>query len=390
MIKDYELLQNGSALFAKRLMIWGAGPNGRELAEKLSEYTARIAFIDSDKEKQGPYHERAVYAPEQITQYDKEDIAVILSSNDPMIQEDILKQIAMMGYQDIDTYSKFAVEGALYFLKNSIPGKEEKKDVIDRIPVCEDTDKTLQAEFKLMKEIFMAEMSEKSVYVYQPKKVGSVSLVNSAKAAGVYGVHVHNFLSLGKEKGFLRNIIKRSSGKVITVVREPVARQISLMWHYWGKGSSAFLQQKKVCSLAGLEQLFFSPNNENEFEWFNKEFKKILGIDIYDRPFDRELGYSIIEADGIQILLLKLEKMQSLENVIGRFLEAENFALSKLNIATRKNYRYAYQDYLENVEIPSGFWDHFYIGNKYMDHFYSEDEKKKFYEHWRSHIKDRS
>lgn len=386
MIKDYELLKNGELLLSKKLIIWGAGLKGRELAEKLRAYAAGVELVDSDKEKQDTYHGISIYAPEHITRYTRDDIAVIVSPNDPGTQECILSQISMMGYQDVDIYTRFAVEGALYFMKERLSKVENTKSEMKRTTIYNQDNIVLNAGFELLKQIFMAEMSEKSVYIYQPKKVGSVSLTYSAKAVGVYGVHVHSFSWFEQEKNFVRSMMRKSSGKVITIVREPISRQISLLWHYWGKGGTAFLQEKKLNSLEELERKYYSPDNKNEFEWYKNEFQQVLDIDIYNYPFDRDLGYSIIEQDGFQVLILKLEKMSMLEKVIGEFLEVPDFELINRNVAKRKHYRYAYQNYLENVKIPVDFWEYYYNGNDEMNHFYSEKEKKQFYKQWKSHI----
>ena len=389
MIKDHEVLQNAELLISKRLIIWGAGAEGRRLEERLSEYNSKIEFVDSDEKKQGSYHEIPVYPPERITHYslEREDFAIIISPDAPDVQESILKQISIMGYQDVDIYTRFAIEGALCFLRNSVLKTEEKKPEIDSKRNAAEQNNLIDAKYELLKRIFMAYMSEKSVYVFQPKKVGSVSLVQSAKAVGIYGVQVHTFsYCFGGEEKYVREIIKKSSGKVITLVREPIARQISLLWHYWGKRGEKFL--KEFHSLEELERKFYSPDNENEFEWYNNVFQKVMDINIYDHPFNRDLGYTIIEENGIQVLLLKLEKMNSLKRVIGDFLDEADFELINRNVAEYKNYRYAYQNYLEHVKIPLETWEYYYNGNKYMDYFYSENEKKQFYKRWESHIKD--
>ena len=46
------------------------------------------------------------------------------------------------------------------------------------------------------------------------------------------------------------------------------------------------------------------------------------------------------------------------------------------------------QNYLEHVKIPIEIRENYYNGNRYMDYFYSENEKKQFYERWESHIKE--
>lgn len=78
-----------------------------------------------------------------------------------------------------------------------------------------------------------------------------------------------------------------------------------------------------------------------------------------------------------------------LQKEIGDFLEVEDFKLINRNVAQHKTYCYAYQNYLEHVEIPVQLWEYYYRGNKYMDYFYSEKEKELFYKHWKEHMKEK-
>lgn len=241
------------------------------------------------------------------------------------------------------------------------------------------------ARIMLLEHILLAELSEQSVYVYQSKKVGSVSLVRSLNAAGVYSVHVHSFADIQYpyhlEENLIRSLIKKTSGKVISIVRDPIARQVSLLWHLWGTNEEVFLDQ--YSSLEEIEKNFYSiPNREDEFQWYKEEFEKILNINIYDYPFERERGYSIIEKDGISVLLIKMEKINALKEVIGRFCGIENFKLLNANMAVSKKYFYAYQNYLEHIKIPTDFFEYYYHGNKYMDYFYTEEEKRVMGEKW--------
>ena len=135
-------------------------------------------------------------------------------------------------------------------------------------------------------------------------------------------------------------------------------------------------------------QIYNIPNREEEFEWYLKEFKNILDINIYEYPFDKEKGYSIIEKDGISLLLMKTERLNDLESVIGKFLGVEKFKLAEGNMAQNKKYKIAYQNYLQNVRIPQAFYNYYYCNNQYMDHFYTKEEKDVFYQKWKDHILD--
>lgn len=123
---------------------------------------------------------------------------------------------------------------------------------------------------------------------------------------------------------------------VISLIREPVARQISLMWHYLGENPKEMM--KRYGKFENIERRYFQiPNHEDEFEWYKKEMETVLGINVYEYSFDRDAGYSIIEKDGISLLLIKVEKLNSLEKVIADYLKEDDFKLCTLNLAKEKN-----------------------------------------------------
>ncbi len=387
MINDYNLLKNFEALFEmKSFIIWGAGKKGKELGTKLYEYTKRIEFVDKDETKHGEYCGILVHSPEEIINYEKE-YAIVLSTDNLKIQESILKQIELMGIPSVDIYTWYAMQTVLVFMENKNGSRlcvKENGANLERLIG------NLEYRQSMQEQLLVAWMADNSVFVYQSKKVGSSSVGYSARLAGVYAVHLHDFGFLKLEYYFLRDMIRKISGKIISIVREPIARQLSLLWHYWGTAESNFLIGNRFRSLDEIEKQFYSvPNEEDEFEWYLKEFKDIFDINIYEYPFDKEKGYSIIEKDGISLLLLKTERLNELESVIGKFLGVEQFELRGINIGKYKDCKYAYEDYLRNVKIPREFFEYYYCNNQYMDYFYTKEEKDVFYQRWADHIVDK-
>ncbi len=388
MIDDYKLLQNFETLLnVKNFIVWGVGEKGKELGKNIYEYTKKVCFVDSDKTKQGEYCGIPVYSPEEFIEPEGE-YAFVLSTDNLKVQESILEQIELMGIQSAEIYTWYAMQSVLAFMKNrdNLCNKSNIEVILDRLEAKVDEISYAQI---MQEQLFLASVTENPVFIYQSKKVGSVSVVNSARAAGIYGVHIHDFSFSKSRTYFLRDMIRKVSGKIISIVREPIARQVSLLWHSWGKFGGDFIIENKYKSLEEIEHQFYNiPNREDEFEWYLKEFKNILDINIYEYPFDKEKGYSIIEKDGISLLLMKTERLNDLESVIGKFLGVEKFKLAEGNMAQNKKYKIAYQNYLQNVRIPQAFYNYYYCNNQYMDHFYTKEEKDVFYQKWKDHILD--
>lgn len=392
MVRDLDIIKNEKYIYEKRFIIWGAGAGGKELFIELVKKTDNIVFIDSDNTKSGIYCGKPVYGPERLADFlDDDNSAIVISALSMKLQNAMLEQIfSLGGGTEYDIYTKFAVELALKILeaKEIEKQKEEIQILNNKLNLKNMEISSLRFRVHLLEQIFAAEMSEKVVFVYSSKKVASSSICLSAYYAGIYALHTHYFLDRQSviPEDVLKMFMKRKHGKVITLVRDPIARQISLLWHILGDNAQTFIN--RYGTFDNIEKNFLSVSEqEDEFEWFKSEMESMIGINVYDYPFDCESGYSIIEKDGISLLLLKMEKLASLENVIASFLEADSFKLYNDNVTENKTYRFAYQDYLKQAVISPELIKHYYCGNKYMEHFYTKKEILGFRNRWENNIR---
>jgi hypothetical protein len=226
-------------------------------------------------------------------------------------------------------------------------------------------------------------------------KVGSSSLENSIQDA----IHLHSMDGLSN-KYFLNNYTERlkpldffqekvtwrliqrtvrhkinqgENIKVITLVREPISRNVS-----------AFFQPIKVRNSLYSESYFYLYcNHFTPLYWFQYEIEKHLNIDIYKHPFDQKKGYSIIKQNNVELLLLKLEKITSNLEVLGEFLEVNDFELKDANVAEDKWYADIYNDFKKSFSPKSDYIDVLY-NSTFMKHFYSEEEIETFRMKWLS------
>lgn len=414
MVRDLELIKDIGILLGKQVVLWGAGNHGQRMYVELNMMKPErdIIVCDSSKSKQGVrLGKTRVVLPDSLAGLIKMREAVILISVDSMsICYDIIDTIKELGYDQMPIYTKFAYDSSLYLNQSDDRLNPDFKKMYQRQRLLEK--EKIIARFNCqiaedyMIDIWHASIGGGGVLVYQPGKVGSTTLANSLEAFGIRAFHEHilnnkkmeSVLYKGVRKEFLRDIfqVKR---KVITAVREPIARDISLFWQRLGSivdiaenkfqldGMSSDLISQYEISLATKTLMpDYLKVLQDEFEWFNGELKEVTGIDIYQYPFDRESGYSIIEKGNISLLVLKLEKMSQLEGVIGAFAGIENFKIISGNKAKEKSYSFAYQEFKKKVRIPREYVDHYYKGNIYLDYFYTTEEKHKFLEKWSAHI----
>jgi hypothetical protein len=117
--------------------------------------------------------------------------------------------------------------------------------------------------------------------------------------------------------------------------------------------------------------------------WFDKEFNKALSFDVYDFPFDKKTGYTIIRHNQSDVLILKLEKLtgcytDALRDFLGTNL---NIRLVKANISDRKKYSSDVKFIRKNLKINPKAFDKIY-SNKFVNHFYSKQEINGFKKKW--------
>lgn len=391
MIKDLELIKNIAPLFEKEIVIWGLGYFGQKIYDELRCMGAGkkgILFVDSDCGKVGKYTDYEILAPQELA--DKgSDYIIIISVEKTEIQEAVIEQIQKNQIQ-VDVYTKFAFFASIYL---NLRDSRMDKNFREKIVWERQTEKfrmqeiiKMQTEIDILKYFTFAPLHNEMILIYQPGKVGSKSIRDALEDRGKYTLHVHSFNICGYRGEDIRRILQKNHAKIITMVREPVARSISDLWEN-------ILNFKRCSDVKAdfdtIEKQEFYNWANYEFEWFDKELKSILGIDIYEYEFDPNQGYTIIEEDGLSILVLKTEKLNQLQEVIGQFVGDSEFKLkNRVNDGSKKQYRYAYNKYKEQFKIAREVIDGWYDNNKKVDHFYSMEEKKYYLQKWKDHIKE--
>jgi hypothetical protein len=239
--------------------------------------------------------------------------------------------------------------------------------------------------------------------VYQMGKVGSRSVFESLQQCGVKPIfHLHRMLpaNIAMIKDSYRQkkltpldekigpmLYKkisngRKKAKIITLVREPLGRNISaffqnLQFYVGPKYNDADLQ------LADLIETFLADySHDVPLQWFNSEFEKTTGINVYRYPFPIDKGYVTIERKNIELLLIKLELPDvQKERAIADFMKIDEFRLVNRNMAKDKSYSASYQKFKKAIRLP-GAYVHKMLTSRYATHFYSEKEISALWNRW--------
>lgn len=205
----------------------------------------------------------------------------------------------------------------------------------------------------------------------------------------IKAIHPELMHSFYIRKNLSRFINSNEKIKVITLVRDPVAKNVSSFFQNLEYLFDLSLSKKKQMdgienSLERLRGLFLErfPGHRVPLEWFDSELKSVFGIDVFKAPFPMKKGYWIYEDEHTDILLLKLEKLNEvIEEAFEEFLKIKKFRLKAENVGENKKYAQLYKEFKGVVSLPEDYLDEMY-SSKYVRHFYSCDEIDSFRKKW--------
>lgn len=264
--------------------------------------------------------------------------------------------------------------------------------------------------------------------IYQMGKVGSMSILYALRSSNldmpIYHVHAlsdqgiiqmeqmywgETFKVFRKSllpetqhvfaSHFLRaQLNKRSTHekwKVVTLVREPIARNVSEFFfsidttkHDPHLPDFYEMYESNAINTSKLIDRFverFHENSEDSqlpLKWFDNEFKTVLGIDVFSSDFPKSKGYQIIREELTDVLLLKLEKIQECySDAFNEFLELSELRLRRANTARQRKYYPAFKSFMDLVDLPASYVSTMY-NSKYMRHFYDDEEINILWNKW--------
>ncbi len=234
-------------------------------------------------------------------------------------------------------------------------------------------------------------------------KVGNESLIESLheeKRPDVFFTRhalYYNKSTLKQTKEIIQNFDNHKI-KIISGVREPIERIISLKWQvisffylHEDKCITTLIDEKYhncISSWELYENLNGTEFNSSSYcypdvsDWFSDHIEKVFGINVFDYSFDKEKGYTIVNKGNVSIFIYRLDKLDKLENEIKEFSGDRSFKLERANIASEKKYTFAYEKYLEDVKVKREFFGKL-VNSRGMKHFYTKEECENYRNKWK-------
>ncbi|MBQ4849229.1 putative capsular polysaccharide synthesis family protein [Pseudoalteromonas sp. MMG012] len=254
---------------------------------------------------------------------------------------------------------------------------------------------------RVYKALYKKYHDPNSVFIYQMGKVGSTALEQSIDNA----IHIHNFYSrthpcslrLKGLAGFgwryyckrleqeLELLIKRlafrarAHTKIITLVRPAQERNVSMFFHDLDCYLYALYSNCDRTSTPPLATRTQDPavlikafethyDHSYPLTWFDYEFKKMTGIDIYAENFDKERGVMYRKNNKYDVMCIDIKQLRDCEKPLSTFLN-QTVVLDGANQADHKWYGVLYRQFKKEY-VPATQLVKLLSNSKYTAHFF--------------------
>lgn len=402
MIDDVILIENIEKLFMEMKVVYGPDKKTIELLKDINSEAEY--FTSAEENKIGKYYEsKEIISLDKVLELSKtRSIILIIPEYEEKIEE-IQEQVSRADFGKITLCSDFGLKVAVWANAESVlmpDGYGERVRYLDKVQ-----EELSRAERECEIKQFFDRKWEKPIIIYQIGKVGSSTLKKTFDTYHLPSIQSHSFIATDEGRKIFQKYlegIKSSSKekiKVITLVREPIGRSLSHETQLIDRfvlSNETFMNNSSVWNAYNrkIPNTIFIDRGihfySRPFQWFDDEIKRNLGIDIFEYPFDKEKGFSMIKKENIELLVLKMEKLNSLTDIIAEFVGVEELVLESENVGSKKRTRYLYKQILNNIKIPKFFIDYYYQNHPRMDFFYSKKEIDHFREKWSANVVDNS
>lgn len=219
------------------------------------------------------------------------------------------------------------------------------------------------------------------VLIYSTGKTGGTTLANSFRKRGMTVGHLHyNFPGFDRVEAIVKEPRKHKL-LMLTAYREPVAQCLSMFFQNTNillKITDDELLQKDVEWLKEQVNIYalelsggimvpqpFVANSLQDFD----------GTNIFTKPFNREEGFTKLETDRVQILVLRFDKISNWQRIIRTQTAYTDFVLVPENITAAKKIGELYKRVRDSIVIPKLVLDRFYQQEAAnMAHLYTPSE----------------
>ncbi len=247
------------------------------------------------------------------------------------------------------------------------------------------------------------------VLVYQMGKVGSSSVRDALQATEgvrVFQTHWCTEENLSHRAGVVherkrvsnrygdrtqagimlreRLIETNAASKIVTLVRDPMARNVSSYFQHldeiWGlRRAHKRVGMDKL--LAGFIDVF---EHDEPLTWFQTEIHATIGLNLLAEPFDRDRRWSLLDSGPWSTLVLRTDlpdhgKCDALAALLGRPVSMT----PRANVGRDKKYADQYKAFKQRLRVPESLVSRLYDSDV-TRHFFRDDEIAKMRAAWKT------
>jgi hypothetical protein len=253
-----------------------------------------------------------------------------------------------------------------------------------------------------------------AVLVYQMAKVGSTSVVRALRGSRprprVFHVHTLTAGGVAAMEHFYRHAgvpalpaaghllvsrylrVQLARGlapgrwKVVTMVRDPIARNLSLIFQL---GRRLIPDFEAHCDAGRLDPVEIVerfarryPAQVDCLRWFQDELATVFGVNPFAHSFDHAAGFQAYRGPTVDVLLIRTEDLDRCGEVALRgFLGLGGFRRRRANVGLHRSNGRRYAELLARLRLPADYVDRVYDDAR-VRHFYTADELNRFRTRW--------
>jgi hypothetical protein len=239
------------------------------------------------------------------------------------------------------------------------------------------------------------------VLVYQMGKVASKTIVATLEQhQSVQVFHTH-LLSPGNIKRRRRErdrasnrslfmweaihnlvVLPQLHVKIITLVREPIGRNISAFFQGLDKRVGVEQAHINVPIRQLIDKFLNDYPHSRPLNWFDDELRDVTDIDVFSMPFPSNMGYQRIQQGRFDVLIMRHDLPDTQKaKCLGEFLDISNMQVVRDNLSENKIYHDCYREFQKTIRLSPEYVEEM-LESKYARHFFPDEERELLRRKW--------
>ncbi|MBL67718.1 MAG: hypothetical protein CMO74_04575 [Verrucomicrobiales bacterium] len=172
--------------------------------------------------------------------------------------------------------------------------------------------------------------------------------------------------------------------RLVSLVRDPVA--VCVSWFFFGLQRWLACEQKPDPAKLDFEELLDHFHNrfshDGMIHWFDDEWNKTTGLNIYSKLFDKSRGWQIYERGNIKAVILSAHLEDEIKaNALSEFLDEKIDEVPRVNESGAQGAPEVYGKLQRSVRDNQELVDRL-LNARFTRHFFEESQIDSFRHRW--------